>query len=111
MTPQSAQRAVARALHHEKVLVKRPWLVQKPRVRYAMISIRYKIHGDFGCLIFHTWAIGLTVKAAVRSWRTTHPGVIDDDFDYTVVTEPKKPDHYQTQGERVEPPDPFLASL
>lgn len=111
MTPQSAQRAVARALHHEKVVSARPWLIKRPAIHYAMIAVCYKITDGDGCEVaLHTWAIGLTVKAAVKAWRTANPNVVDDDFEYTVVTEPKEREPYQPHGERVEPLDHFLAA-
>lgn len=111
MTPQSVQRAVARAIHHEKFVAARPWLIKVPGVRYAMISIRYKIVDGAGDVVtLHTWAIGSTTKAAVKSWRASHPAVKSEDFEYSVVTEPKERERDAPQGERVEPPDPLLAA-
>jgi hypothetical protein len=111
MTPQSAQREVARALHHEKVIAARPWLIKAPIVRYALIAIRYKIVDGAGDEVtLHTWTIGLSIKAAVREWRKTHPHITSDDFDYTVISEPKTRESYVPQGDRFEPPDALLAA-
>lgn len=111
MTPQSVQREVARVIHHEKFLAARPWLIKTPTVRYAMILIRYNIiDGDGDRLTLHTWSIGSTVKAALKAWRERNPSVRDSDFDHEIVTEPKQREREIPKGDRIEPPDPFLAS-
>lgn len=111
MTPQSVQHEVARAIHHEKFIAKRPWLAKATGVRYAMISISYVVvDGDGDAVPLLTWAIGATVKEAVKTWRQLNPSVRLDDFAYTVITEPKQQVRHSPQGERVEPPDPFLAA-
>lgn len=111
MTPQSAQREVARVIHHERFIAARPWLVKVPGVRYALISISYKIvDGEGDVVTVRTWAIGLTVKAAVKNWQRLNPSVRQEDFEYTVATEPKQRERDAPLGERIEPPDPLLAA-
>ncbi len=110
MTPQSVQREVARQIHHDRFVATRPWLVKEPAIRYAMVNISYKIHGDFGTYTLHTWSIGLTALAARRSWRNRNRLVKKEDIEYTTVTEPKQRHRDLALGERVVPEDRELAA-
>lgn len=113
MTPAAAARSAAtKEFSQDRYVSRRPWLVKPPRIRLAMIAITYRITDAEGDVITcHTWSIGITPKSAMRCWFTRRPDIRPEDAEYRVVTESKARVRELAQGEKVEVPDPLLASL
>jgi hypothetical protein len=85
-----------------------------PKIAFAMITLTYAIvDGDGDVVTVSTWAVGTSAKVALKHWLESRPDISPDSVTHVIVTESKLKlgERYEALGERVEVPDPYLASV